>query len=113
MKARDGGGPLQCECGFQNDAQARFCESCGVSLRERCSACGATVRAQQKFCRACGHPLAVIQAGLPRGRTPKHLAERNRSAGLAAEGEGKIATAQLFDTAKPTAVISSPQAERA
>jgi hypothetical protein len=106
MKARDAGGPLKCKCGFQNDEQARFCESCGVSLRERCSGCGATVRAQQKFCRACGRPLAVVQAGLSRVRTPEHLAERIRSAGSSAEGERKIATALFADVANSTALIS-------
>jgi class 3 adenylate cyclase/tetratricopeptide (TPR) repeat protein len=113
MKRLGSGGPLKCGCGFQNDEQARFCESCGVSLRERCSACGATVRAQQKFCRACGHPLAVIQAGLARVRTPKHLAERIRSAGLSAEGERKIATALFADIANSTALISDLDAEEA
>jgi class 3 adenylate cyclase/tetratricopeptide (TPR) repeat protein len=113
MTARDGGGPLKCECGFQNDDRARFCESCGVSLRERCTACGATVRAQQKFCRACGRPLAVIQAGLSRVRTPEHLAERIRSAGSSAEGERKIATALFADVANSTALISDLDAEEA
>ncbi|MGH2539065.1 MAG: adenylate/guanylate cyclase domain-containing protein [Actinomycetota bacterium] len=41
-------------CGAANDADARFCSTCGVSLRPACAACGAQLPDGAGFCPACG-----------------------------------------------------------
>jgi membrane protease subunit (stomatin/prohibitin family) len=47
------------KCGHSNDADAKFCDSCGGGLdSQACSACVAN-GAQAKFCKGCGKPLAV------------------------------------------------------
>lgn len=101
------------QCGCQNDDGARFCESCGISLRERCPNCRAAVRAGQKFCRDCGQPLGAIQAGLSKVRTPPHLAERILSAPPSLEAERKTATVLFADVAGSTALIRDLDAEEA
>jgi hypothetical protein len=46
------------KCGAANDADAKFCESCGLSFAARaCSSCNAANKADAKFCKACGKPL--------------------------------------------------------
>jgi class 3 adenylate cyclase/tetratricopeptide (TPR) repeat protein len=102
-------------CGFENREHARYCERCGINLQQRCPNpdCGATVRAHQKFCRDCGEPLAVIQGGLGRVPTPKHLAEQILKAGTSAEGERKVATLLFADIANSTALIRDLDAEEA
>ena len=97
------------ECGFQNDDQARFCISCGISLHERCPKCGAAVRARQNFCRACGEPLGTVRAGLSKLQTPEHLAKRISPA----DAERKIATVLFADIANSTEIISDLDAEEA
>ncbi|GAY17506.1 AAA family ATPase [Mycobacterium sp. shizuoka-1] len=44
-------------CGTVNEADARFCESCGAALQRSCGACGIAASATARFCRACGTPL--------------------------------------------------------
>lgn len=44
-------------CGATNDAEARFCDSCGKPLSAQCAACGATNDAGARFCDACGAVL--------------------------------------------------------
>jgi ribosomal protein L40E len=49
-------------CGSKNDADAMFCESCGMRLKEEtdnpaeltCSSCGARNKIQASFCKKCG-----------------------------------------------------------
>ncbi|KAA0112190.1 AAA family ATPase [Mycolicibacterium sp. P1-5] len=44
-------------CGATNEADARFCESCGSPLQRSCSGCGGTASATARFCRSCGASL--------------------------------------------------------
>jgi hypothetical protein len=44
-------------CGTENDAGARFCDSCGKPLSRTCASCGAGNDADAKFCNGCGAPL--------------------------------------------------------
>ncbi|MCU1500286.1 MAG: hypothetical protein JWM47_4239 [Acidimicrobiales bacterium] len=90
-------------CGFGNASQARFCESCGISLREHCPGCGASVRAHQKFCRDCGQPLA----GMQRGALPLDDIEQQL------DGERKFATVLFADIANSTELIMDRDAEEA
>ena len=49
-------------CSSKNDADAMFCESCGMRIKEEtgrtteltCSSCGAMNKAQASFCKKCG-----------------------------------------------------------
>jgi len=42
------------ECGSVVREGAKFCDSCGASLRVTCPQCGAELRSQAKFCDTCG-----------------------------------------------------------
>ncbi len=55
-------------CGFCNDADAVYCQSCGKKLGDEtadagaaaevaCGSCGAKNRAKASFCKGCGKPL--------------------------------------------------------
>ena len=63
---RSGGGsasPMTCgACGADHDADARYCDACGVALRtdQACGACGAENDAAAQFCDACGKALARV-----------------------------------------------------
>ena len=47
------------ECGYQGDADARYCASCGGELPHviRCSHCARVTLADANFCPGCGEPL--------------------------------------------------------
>ncbi len=45
------------ECGRPQKAQARFCTTCGASLKQSCRACGAPYSPGDRFCTSCGAPL--------------------------------------------------------
>ena len=47
-------------CGARHDADARFCSTCGASLRQACPACGAEQVASASFCAACGAALGFL-----------------------------------------------------
>ncbi|VAX40799.1 hypothetical protein MNBD_PLANCTO03-2155 [hydrothermal vent metagenome] len=44
-------------CGEPNDAEARFCDSCGTPLDTTCPACQTANDADAKFCDSCGGSL--------------------------------------------------------
>ena len=46
-------------CGHRNDADSRFCNSCGKPLARTCPSCGADNDANAQFCDSCGKPLAA------------------------------------------------------
>jgi predicted amidophosphoribosyltransferase len=46
-------------CGHRNDADSRFCNSCGKPLSRSCPSCGADNDAGAQFCDSCGKPLAA------------------------------------------------------
>ncbi|MFN8640715.1 MAG: zinc ribbon domain-containing protein [Candidatus Binatia bacterium] len=46
---------MQCQqCQAENQADGRFCESCGAPLALRCQRCGHELSQQAKFCGRCG-----------------------------------------------------------
>jgi class 3 adenylate cyclase/tetratricopeptide (TPR) repeat protein len=105
---------IKCECGVSNDEQARYCESCGINLRERCPNldCRAAIRAHQRFCRDCGTSLAAIQGRTTPAQPPAHLAQQILGA-VSADGERKIVTLLFADLANSTELISNLDAEEA
>ena len=44
-------------CGSENDAEARFCSTCGTGLRPVCASCGVELPPGARFCPACGTPV--------------------------------------------------------
>jgi class 3 adenylate cyclase/tetratricopeptide (TPR) repeat protein len=52
-------------CGFENEAGARFCGSCGATLEQQCPACGAAVTPGLAFCTTCGARLEGAGASAP------------------------------------------------
>ena len=44
-------------CGSENDAEARFCSTCGTGLRPVCASCGVELPPAARFCPACGTPV--------------------------------------------------------
>ena len=52
-------------CGSKNDADALFCDKCGMKIKEEtvnpnaltCSLCGTENKMQASFCKRCGSPL--------------------------------------------------------
>ena len=49
-------------CGAENDAEQRFCGSCGASLTQTCQVCGVANPPAFRFCGNCGSPLPGGQA---------------------------------------------------
>jgi ribosomal protein L40E len=57
-------------CGFQNDSDAIFCQSCGIKIRTApyqpesstdliCSSCGTKNKKQSSFCKKCGRAFSM------------------------------------------------------
>lgn len=71
-------------CQSECAEQAKFCRSCGTSLKRGCPSCGSPYDEGQRFCEECGAPVD----GPPSGRDPRLGAPEppvRPTAGLAAE----------------------------
>lgn len=102
---------IQCaQCDFENEEDARYCESCGFGLR--CPGCQ-TPRTRGPFCRKCGKPLPPVQGSLTRVRAPRHLAEQFLGSASSAEGENKVVTVLFADVVDSTRLIWKLTPERA
>ncbi len=55
-------------CGTENEAGRRFCDTCAAPLAAGCPACGAANRPTARFCGECATPL--ISAAAPSGWSP-------------------------------------------
>ena len=93
---------MECpKCQFENPDDNRFCEGCGAPLDKTCPSCGHANRPNARFCGGCGIELAGTEpsgrAGFaePQSYTPRHLADRIRTARGAVEGERKQVTELL------------------
>ncbi|MBT7167155.1 MAG: zinc-ribbon domain-containing protein [Victivallales bacterium] len=58
MNAADAGVQRCPSCGESNEANAKFCKSCGVPMAKACGACGEANDPDAKFCDNCGGKLA-------------------------------------------------------
>ncbi len=108
------------KCGFENDADAGFCENCGVALPRVCAACGSPLKPGVKFCKKCGTPvmrpaissgtgrasenerrdrLSVLRQSAPQDLQDKILATRDQM-----EGERKPVTILFTDMVGSTAL---------
>src|SRR5512135_2653335 len=71
-------------CGHVNDADAEFCENCGMALPRVCAQCGSPLKPSAQFCKKCGTPVAApaVVSSSP-ARTADRLADLHRSAPFA------------------------------
>lgn len=44
-------------CGLEQPDTLKFCNSCGISLKNCCSQCGAELREEWQYCGECGHKI--------------------------------------------------------
>jgi ABC-type oligopeptide transport system substrate-binding subunit/class 3 adenylate cyclase len=106
-------------CGFNNDADAEFCENCGAGLARACSQCGSRLKPDAKFCKKCGalvsqspspvslqtdeterrHRLAALQQAAPQA-----LRDKIRASSAHIEGERKPVTIVFTDIAGSTSL---------
>jgi class 3 adenylate cyclase/tetratricopeptide (TPR) repeat protein len=106
-------------CGFTNDADAEFCESCGAALARVCGQCGSPLKPGAGFCKKCG--AAVSQPSSPvslptdtaEGRqrlralqqaAPQALRDKIRASSAHIEGERKPVTIMFTDIAGSTSL---------
>jgi len=110
---------LECpKCQFENPDDNRFCEGCGAPLDKTCPSCGHANRPNARFCGDCGIELAGTEpsgrAGFaePQSYTPRHLADRIRTARGAVEGERKQVTVLFADIQGSLELIRGSDPER-
>ncbi len=63
-------------CGHTNDAESRFCNSCGSRVDGVCPSCGAANAAGSRFCGECGRDMATAAS------EPDPVVEQAPKAGL-------------------------------
>ena len=97
-------------CGFNNDADAEFCENCGASLTRACTNCGNVLKPGAKFCKKCGTPLTLSAIALP-ARTVTEIERRDRlavlqrSASPALQDKLRTTAAQIEGERKPVTIL--------
>ena len=64
-------------CGFNNDADAEFCENCGAALARACANCGSPLKPGARLFHYIGDPESRFGANVTRG-----VVERIRHAGF-------------------------------
>ena len=87
---------MQCVCGTENPAGAKFCTECGHALARSCPACGGEIPEGANFCPECGARIDAPVRDLST-YTPSHLAEQILSSRAAIEGERKQVTVLFCD----------------
>ena len=106
----------RCQC--ENSDDNRFCEGCGAPLDKTCSSCGHANRSNARFCGGCGIELAGVEPpgraefAAPQSYTPRHLADRIRTARGAVEGERKQVTVLFADIQGALELIRGSDPER-
>lgn len=109
-------------CGYANDADAAFCESCGAPLARTCPQCGTRKKPAARFCKKCGTslttapaaptpPVPAPAASHPAARlaelrqaTPAPLAQKILAAREQTEGERKPVTILFTDIVGSTSL---------
>jgi class 3 adenylate cyclase/uncharacterized protein YcbX len=90
---------MQCpQCQAENDADLRFCESCGTKLARLCPSCGRELKPQARFCGKCGTALAA-DASKPTVQTqpPQPVRVAVEQTEVSIDGERKTVTALFAD----------------
>jgi class 3 adenylate cyclase len=94
----------------------KFCGQCATALHTICASCGASSPPENKFCGHCAAPLSGITGSRfrsPDTYTPRHLAERIRTARGALEGERKQVTVLFADVKGSMELLADRDPEEA
>ncbi len=106
-------------CGFENDADAEFCENCGTALARICTNCGSPLKLESRFCKKCGTAVSspstatrdeIVDAeGRERLAALQHsapaaLRDKIRASSTKIEGERKAVTILFADIVGSTAL---------
>src|SRR5512135_3362608 len=93
-------------CGRVNDADAEFCENCGMALPRVCAQCGSPLKPSAQFCKKCGTPVAApaIVSSSP-ARIADRLTALHRSAPFALQEKFHAASAQAAGERKPVTIL--------
>lgn len=97
------------QCGYENPAQARFCQGCGSGMFENCPKCGQEDRGGTKHCSKCGLNIPSwreAQGALARART--HL-----KAGASWEAHKEFCRALELDSGNEEAQRGVSETEQA
>src|SRR5262245_22625608 len=105
-------------CRTRNRQAAAFCRTCGAILSGACPACGVKTALDSAFCDACGAPFRLLAApparfAVPRGYTPRHLADRIFTSRSAIEGERKLVTVLFADIKSSMELLADRDPEEA
>ncbi len=93
---------MQCvQCGEQNDAGNKYCESCGAQLKIKCEACGHSNEAASRYCGQCGSE--VLAAPIDDNKSPQQILRSLSIKG----GERKRLTMLFADIRNSTSLIDS------
>lgn len=83
-------------CSHENPATAKFCQECGIALRNACAGCGTELPPTARFCHDCGRQTAArtpdtVEASIPQAApSPRTFANgRYRVDRLIGEGSRK------------------------
>jgi len=117
---------MECpDCQFDNEADAKFCNKCGIKFEIICSECGKANRLESQFCKECGHDITLpsepapkelsleekidkIQKYIPKGLAEKILSQRDQI-----EGERKHVTVMFCDMKGFTPLVEKIGADEA
>ena len=101
---------MQCaSCGFNSDADAEFCENCGMALAHVCSQCGSPLKPGVMFCKKCGTavnpPLSPSSEQLDKAQHRQRLATRQQAAPQAVRDKIRASSAQIEGERKPVTIV--------
>ena len=97
-------------CGFNNDADAEFCENCGAALARACANCGSPLKPGARFCKKCGTPVTRAAISSQAGRETEderrdRLATLRRAAPQALQDKIRATSAQIEGERKPVTIL--------
>ena len=97
-------------CGFDNDADAEFCENCGAALTRACANCGSLLKPGARYCKKCGTPVTPSAVGAPVAPAPAderrdRLAALQRAAPQALQDKIHAASTHIEGERKPVTIL--------
>ena len=104
--------PMNCaHCGFSNDADAEFCENCGLALVRVCGQCGSPVKPGARFCKKCGAavtgPGSLVSEQTGDADRRQRLAALQQAAPQALRDKIRASSAQYEGERKPVTILFS------
>ncbi len=90
------------KCGFENDADAEFCENCGIALAQICPHCSAALKPGAIFCKKCGNPVRSLRS---EATQQDRIAELRKSIPIDLKEKIKESSAQIEGERKPVTIL--------